>query len=341
MHTVKDLAKQAFALTQQLPGFDAVGTAALNKPKLKPGIDPIGNPPANLPKRPYPDMALPTHTAAPDNGQPLYPDPNDYPHNQLNDAPGMDIPNYVYHNKTRSFNPETNVSAPKRPTGLPRQADYSRFNPLQREVHNGLIPESGYSLGQEGNTNLWRPPLHAQALKGPTQVLRNPESPDVMDSKIHQHNNLMSNLVKHRQLEAMPKPSVPQFAMAPDAGQAPAPYQDRPIPANTVRPSSGQAPSPIQAIARQAANRSTEVAPDTEAAFRDFNSTPLPPRVNTGKIIEDRLQENLANASALGKQQVNDKIDTKLQRSAQLGRSLGGADYRQARTTGVIPPRGM
>ena len=59
------------------------------------------------------------------------------------------------------------------------------------------------------------------------------------------------------------------------------------------------------------------VSPETERASQDFNRAAQAPRVNTGKIISDRITENMNNASIQGRQDANDIVDRNL--NARMG----------------------
>lgn len=70
---------------------------------------------------------------------------------------------------------------------------------------------------------------------------------------------------------------------------------------------------PMQRSAVPAWSLSGGVSPETERAALDFNSAARPPApLNVGKIISDRITENMNNASVQGRQDANDIVDRNL-----------------------------
>lgn len=87
---------------------------------------------------------------------------------------------------------------------------------------------------------------------------------------------------------------------------------------NTPQQRSGfsmNGPQQVQASVPPMAN-GNYVTPATEQAFRSFGSS-VPQPVNTGKIISDRIAENMQNASAQGRQDANSTVDQNL--NARMG----------------------
>jgi hypothetical protein len=259
MLTVSELAKQAFAATQKFPGFDAKGTALANQ---KPGIDPIGKPPLNVPKRPYADMPIPPTTAAPDPGQSPTPY-QDSPIPPTTAVPDIGMPPTTYKD-------------------MPMPA-------------NAVLPDAGIPpFGTQGVGSMFK--RMGQQATGTVADLGRRAATGFQTG--------MNQLQKADQLAGSYYPRIPRSSVPADGNY---------------------------------------VKPETEAAFNSFNqeAARVAPPINRGKIISDRIQENLANASLQGRQQANSRVDANLARTAQLGRTLGGADYRQAARQGVVPQRGM